>query len=72
MQINHPKQDIANRFALGHDSASVEMMPDMTYRLLTTGTHDQIVRMNQRIMKERNGKGGIPLNRRIDADGNVH
>ena len=69
---NHPKADIAHRFALGHDRASVEMLSDMTYRLLTTGTHEQIVKLNNRLMTERNGKGGIPLNRRIDADGNIH
>lgn len=72
MNVNHTKADIAKRFALGHDRAAVDILPDGTFNLLTTGTHDQIIRLNQRLMNERSGKGGIPLNRRIDAAGNVH
>ena len=72
MNIGYPKNELAIRFSLGDDRAAVDMLPDGSFKLLTTGTHDQIVRLNQRLLQERNGKGGIPLNRRIDAAGNVH
>lgn len=73
INTSHPAKDIAFRNGvLGHERAVVAMEPDMnTFRLITTGSHEQVVALCSRLNNERNGKGAMYLNRRIDADGTI-